>query len=79
MQIFDLWILACGLFHFRLISQLAENFVLFGVNTEVQRDETRGERRSFLQVRECLGRKSKLQLKISYQKMKGNVFYWIQS
>lgn len=29
---------------------------------------------SFLQVIECLGRKSKLQLKISYQKMKGERF-----
>lgn len=47
---------------------------MFGVNTEVQRDETGGERRSFLQVIECLGRKSKLQLKISYQKMKGERF-----
>lgn len=47
---------------------------MFGVNTEGQRGETGGERRSFLQVIECLGRKSKLQLKISYQKMKGERF-----
>lgn len=40
---------------------------MFGVNSEVQRDERKGEIRSFLQVIECLGRKSKLQLNISYQ------------